>query len=171
MRGVTDGERTIVTRHLAPRGVLLSVRDAIELSVSVLLAQRADAASQEDREGMLEDRLPDEIRPRQILFSAEAKCEFDALTKGQQGMIKALLRRTKSWEPSPKWTSNGRWLVGYDLPESRLAIVHAVLDGWEAEDALLGPELRRARDGQDLRRSARMRGGGTPRLSRARRGP
>ena len=154
LASLVDGQRVLITKHLEPVGVLLTVRDAIALFAR---AFAQDGPPREEvRERLAQMRGRDRGELRRLTTCLDLGVDPPAAGGGPGNGC--------------YWTSSGRWLAMLADPESaeRPDPDGGCGTGWLA-DLLSGPELERLLVGEELWASRRKQDLG--RLQHGRLGP
>ncbi len=160
VRGVRDGDRLIVTRHSQPQGVILSIRDAIELFSAVDLERLAVAGARERKAGEVVRPWP-ELCPLRIEVSRSATSNFDRLAGADRGGIR---RSLLNGEGPIFWLKTGKWLCGSLRPEPGVVLIYALISTLYLERSLIGEAIYLERQRADIDRAVHDRGSTPKRL-------
>lgn len=151
---IRDGERMILTRHGNPQGIIFSVRDAIELALAPSLERFAIAAEEDYQQGDVLKLWPERL-PSEVLLARRAASDFEVMHTGHRGVVRRVLRAMDPWNARPLWSPDGHLLIPFSMPAEAVVLVHAVVDAWSVERALIGEGLHRARQARDAVRGLR----------------
>jgi prevent-host-death family protein len=149
IRAVREGERLVVTRHAEPQAVVLSVNDAVELSIEGERVASACAAERDYAEGAVEELGPSGPVPVVLARAAVVSCQ--RMNARDRRLLRDLLVRGEADEERLLWLTSRRWLIAFSYPDEATALVHQAFEVRELIRAAVGDDVsdRRRRIEQD----------------------
>ena len=139
VRSVTDGTRTVLTRHGEPQAVIVSIRDWIELLAEARVAALDPEAARDFREGAVEPIEPP--GPYAVVLAREAASAYARMKASDRRALRTALVRGLADERRLLWLRSRRWVVAFAYPDPETVLVTAAFEARELERELIGEEL------------------------------